>query len=591
MVETSHAASETPRYEGRLDHPDEPAQHHHHTPEHLRRHHHNHPGQSPPVTGRKRLISVLGAVGFVAALLALGIAPRLQQQKRLATALATIKETATPVNVVLPHYAHASSEITLPGGIQAIEEATINARTSGYLAKRYVDIGSRVRAGEVLALVESPEVDEDLMQARAETSKSQAGSEQAEADVARLQANVAQAQAAKAQSEANLEASRADLAHTRAKELEAQGALSEAQAKLLQTRKKLNARRSDLDRARTQSALAEKTFKRWQQLEKGGAVSGQDLDETEAAYRSSQASVTGAQADVESAQADVDAAQAAVQSSRSNLTAAKADVTAAEQKVASAQAAVVSSQANITAMQAAVQASRANVRAATAGVAASQAGVNRYAALKGFEHIVAPFNGVITARNVDAGALINAGSSPSDANNPFSTVPHTGLFGIARTDVLRIQVNVPESYIGNIAPGQTARILVQELPGRVFTGIIARKAGALDANSRTMLVEVHIPNPNGVLIPGMYAQVQFMGKTGSPLLRIPANTVIFDSAGTRVATVTAENKIRFLPVHVGRDFGKEVEITGGLTANDRLVENPTDDLVDGTPVTVVPAKR
>jgi len=523
--------------------------------------------------------------------LTLGILPRLQQDKKLAAMAVTDNVSATPVNVVLPTYAPGSSAIVLPGNIQAVEETTINARISGYLRHRYVDIGSRVKAGQILAEVEAPEVDEQLMQARAETSKSQAGGEQAEADVARMQANVAQAQADLARTQSNLEAARADLAHTEAKQQEAQGALAEAQARLIQVRKKLNARRSDLDRARTRYTLAEKTWKRWQELAKGGAVSGQELDETQANYESSQSAVTGAQADVESAQADVDAAQAAVGSRQSDLAAAGADVSASKQKIIAAQAAILSGKAGITALQAAVGATRANVRAAVANVAASQAGVNRYSALKGFERIVAPFNGVITARNVDTGALINAGSTPGSGSDPTSTVPHSGLFGIARTDILRIQVNVPQAYMGNIRQGEKARVLVQEFPGRVFTGTVERTAGALDASSRTLLTEVWVPNPNNLLLPGTYAQVEFAGKQSKPLLRIPANTLIIDGKGTRVATVTSKGTLHFLSITLGRDFGKDVEVTQGLEANERLVENPTDDLREGEAVQVVEAAR
>ena len=549
--------------------------------------HRNHPAQQPPAGPGKRIVGVVGGVALVGSLLALGIMPRLKQQKKLDAMAVVEHDTVTPVNVVLPQYAKGGGEIVLPGNIQAVEETTINARTGGYLRHRFVDIGSRVKAGQVLAEIEAPEVDEQLMQAKAETSKSQAGGEQAQADVARLQANVAQAQAELARAQSNREAARADLAHSKAKELEAESALSQSQAMLAQTRKKINARKADQERARTRYALAEKTWKRWQQLAKGGAVSGQELDETQAAFETAQSSVTGAQADVESAQADVEAAQANVGSRQGDIAAAQADVSAAQEKVGAAQSAIISSQASIRAMQAAVMASRANVRASQATIASSKAGVNRYAALKGFERIVAPFNGVITARNVDTGALINAGSSTSASNDPGSTVPHSGLFGIARTDMLRIQVNVPEASIDTIRVGQTARVTIQEKPGRVYTGVVSRAAGALDAGSRTLLTEVRLANPDNALIPGMYAQVEFAGKQAKPLLRVPADTLIIDGQGTRVATVTKDNKLHFQTVRMGRDYGKEVEITQGLNANQPLVENPTDDLQEGMPVHVV----
>ena len=183
------------------------------------------------------MLGAAGGAALVGGLLTLGILPRMKQEKKLEALSATTQDTAVSVNVALPHYAKSGSQTVLPGSVQAVEEAVINARAGGYLRRRYVDIGSRVKAGQVLAEIEAPEVDEQLVQARAETAKSQAGGEQAQADVARLQANVAQAQANVVQLQSNLEAARADLAHTRAKLTEAQGAFSQAQAQLAQTRK------------------------------------------------------------------------------------------------------------------------------------------------------------------------------------------------------------------------------------------------------------------------------------------------------------------------------------------------------------------
>ena len=231
--------------------------------------------------------------------------------------------------------------------------------------------------------------------------------------------------------------------------------------------------------------------------------------------------MTGAQADVESAQADVEAAQAAVGSRQGDVSAAQADVSAAQQKIGAAQAAVSSGQASVLAAQAAVSAGRGE-RASRHGQYRGQSvGRQSYAALKSFERVTAPFDGVITARNVDVGALITAGSSPGASSDPASTVPHSGLFGIARTDTLRIQVNVPQSAIGNVKPGQTAHIVVQELPGRVFTGTVARMAGALDAGSRTLLTEVRVANRDNILMPGMYAQVNSPAKWAVPRCAFP----------------------------------------------------------------------
>ncbi len=534
-----------------------------------------------------RPFGLLVGVLVVAGLLALGIAPRMRQEQKLKAAAAKATSEATPVNVVRGHFAHAGNSLDLPGSIQAIEETTINARTSGYVARWYDDIGARVRAGQTLAEIDAPEVDQQLMQARAETSKNEAGSEQAQADVSRQQANVAQANAQLVSLQSGLQSAIADVTHAQAKQMEAQNAVEEANATLMQARKKLSGRKANLSQARTHLALTDKTYRRWQELAKGGAVSGQDLDETQAAFESAQSGVEAAQADVDSAQADVDAAQAAVRAREGNVAAAQADVSAAREKVNAAKSAIVSGRANIQAIQAGVQAGRANVRAAQAGVQASVANANRYRALRGFERVVAPFTGVITARNIDVGDLVNAGGSTNTSTDQTVTVPHSGLFGIARTDVLRIQVNVPESAIGSIRTGDKARIQVQELPGRTFTGSVWRMAGALDATSRTVMTEVRVPNPDGALMPGMYAQVQFQTTQTHPLLRIPASTLVVDSEGTRVATVTPEHRIHYKTVRLGRDFGKEVEINQGLDGREALVSNPTDDLKEGTPVQII----
>ena len=362
--------------------------------------------------GVKRSGLIWGAL-IMAGLLALGIAPRIKQQKKLQVTTADLSTDVVSVNVVTPHRAGSTTSLTLPSNVQAIEETSIHARTSGYLSQLFVDFGSHVHAGQTLAVIESPEVDQELLQARAETSHSQAGGEQAKADVSRLQANVAQARADKAQTEANLEATRADKAHAEAKLLGAQSTVAEAEALLIQTQKRLNGRRADLKRAQTHLALTAKTYKRWQELARGGAVSGQDLDVTQADYEAAQSSVTASQADVESAQADLAAAQATIRARNGDVDAAKADVLSAQQKISAAQSAVVSSRASVQAGQASVLAGKANVNAAVANIASSEANVNRFSALRSFERVTAPFNGVITARNVDVGSLINAGSGTS----------------------------------------------------------------------------------------------------------------------------------------------------------------------------------
>ncbi len=581
------------------------------------------PPADPPRRSAARAAGLVGrlllGLALVAGLLLMGAMPRMKQNKKLQAMAAAHRDEQALVEVVSPHTAAGSSAVTLPGNVQAVEETVINARTSGYLRRRFVDIGSKVHAGQVVAEIEAPELDQQLLRAQAETSKSRAGREQAEADVAKLTANVQQAQSELARMQSNVETARADLAHSKAKLVQVQGARSEAAskvsqaqsakseaiAKLDQVQKHLAGQRAILKRARARSAFAETTLKRWRQLEAGGVISGQDLDEKQADYDTAQANVAAAQADVESAQADVDAARHAIEARTSDVEAARhalearagdvaaaqADITAGEQKVNSAQAAVASAQANVGAMQAAVQAGRANSRAAQANIEASKATVQGYASLIGFERVRAPFNGVITARNVDTGALINAGSGSSSTADPTSTVPHSGLFGIARTDALRVQVQVPQPFVALARQGQRARVLVQEYPGRSFDGLVAQTAGALDATSRTLLTEVRVTNRDGLLMPGMYAQVQFLGKQSRASLRIPANSLIVDGSGVRVATVGRNKHLHFQQVKVGKDFGKEVEITEGLVGNEQLVSNPTDELTEGMTVRVASERR
>ncbi len=532
--------------------------------------------------------SIFGSILVVAILLAAGIWPRLKQAKKLDSEQSETKSEGVDVNVETVHRAESTTDLTLPSNVQAIDETNISARTSGYVHSYFVDIGSRVRAGQVLAIIESPEVDQQLMAARAESSRSIAGGQQAEADVAKLQANVAQSRADVLRFQADVESARADLAHAQAKLVATQGAALEAAADYTQSQKKYNGKRADLARARTRLALADKTYTRWKELARGGAVSGQDLDESEANFESSQSTVESAQADVESSQAEMAAAQAAVGARNSDVDAAKADINSYKQKISAAQAAADSSRANVTAAQAAVLAGRANVSAATATIHAGQANENRYATMRGFEKVTAPFDGIITARNVDQGSLIDAGSSANGgASDPTNTVPHTGMFGIARTDWLRIQVSVPQSYLASIRQGQPAEIQIQELPGHVFHGVVFHTAGALDANSRTMLVEVRLKNTNNELIPGMFANVKFMQSHDHGVLMAPANTLIIDGQGTRVAVVDSNQQIKFQQVKLGRDYGKEVQVLTGLTGNERLVADPSDALEDGEHVHVI----
>jgi RND family efflux transporter MFP subunit len=308
--------------------------------------------------------------------------------------------------------------------------------------------------------------------------------------------------------------------------------LDQARASLAQTRSAYMQSRANLEQARaalvqnqTNANFARVSSNRWQQLQHQGAVSQQAFDEKQAAYDAN-----------------------------------RANVKAAESVIAANQASVESASANI-------QASEANVR--------------RLEAMAAYKHITAPFSGVVTARNVDMGALISAGSGGNNA---------VWLYKIAQPSSLRIFVNVPQSEIASIRPGQLVTITVRELPKQVFKGKVVRTARALDVTARTLRTEIEIANPGSKLLPGMFAQVQFtLNQMNSPLV-VPANAIISRSEGTLVAVVQ-DGKVHFQRVAIGRDYGTEVEILSGLQGGEQLAVNLTDAVVEGAKVKAVPVKN
>jgi RND family efflux transporter MFP subunit len=552
------------------------------------------PGKSPGkslVPPKKNRTALWVACATVAVLAFLGIAPRLKASQKLDQEVHTQATQLPVVSVTTLHKTSDAGDLILPSTIQAIQEASISARTNGYLKQRFVDIGSHVKAGELLATIEAPEVDQQLSQVQADTSRYIANGRQAQANVSSLQAAVSASESQIASSEAGLQQVIADVAHTKAKLIEAEGAESEAKAQLQQSQQHLEAKKADLGRANARKTLAQKTYVRWQALAKGGAVSGQDLDEAEEAYQSSQSQVEGAQADVASADADVAAARSTIDARKGDVSAAFADIASAQQKVDAARSAVSSSRSNSVAARAAVQAGIANVGAAQSAIASSEANVSRVSSLQSFEKVVAPFSGVITARNVDVGDLISpptGGSSGTDQTNP---VGGTGLFDIARTDFLRIQVNVPESDIVGIHEGEPAGVEVSAYPGKWFTGEVFHTAGAIDSASRTELVEIRLANPGNLLKPGMFAQVRFSQAGSAKAVQIPATAMIFDAKGTRVAEVAEDDTIHFVPVQLGRDLGDKIEVLVGLKGDEQLITNPDDSLREGEKVQIAPEQN
>jgi RND family efflux transporter MFP subunit len=227
------------------------------------------------------------------------------------------------------------------------------------------------------------------------------------------------------------------------------------------------------------------------------------------------------------------------------------------------------------ARQADVEAARADIAAAEANIGSHEANVRRLQELRGFQKLTAPFEGVVTARNGDTGDLITAGSGSSVRE----------IYKLAQLGTLRIFINVPQPQVPSVKPGQPARVTVQEYPGRVFAGKVERTSNALDPNSRTLLTEVQVANPDRSLLPGMYAQVEFVAAIAHPGYLVPATVLVVRGDGSHtVATVGPDNKAHYRKLTLGRDFGADTEVLAGLEGEERMIVNPADDLAEGAPV-------
>lgn len=488
---------------------------------------------APTTTGgssRRARGFLLAAAVVVLVLLAVGIVPRLRRGQELSQAARAEQEIVPSVTVAVPKQSPDALTLTLPGDVEAAQTTPVNARTSGYVRRFLVDIGDRVRAGQVLAEIESPEVDQEARQARAELAQSQAAVAQARAEQERARASLAQF--------------RAQVARARANVARAAQSVNQQQAQVVEARAGLELARISRDR--------------WRLLAREGAVGRQEADEREAAYNTSRARANAVVAGLDASRADVTALRAGAQASEADVNAAQANL----------------------------EASRANINAAQAGVSASQANVARFGVLRSFQQVRAPFDGIITARTVEEGSLVGAGATASanTRNTSAGASGTAGLFTIARIDTLRINVNVPQTEAGAIRAGQRAQITVRELPDRTFDGRIVRNASALDPTSRTLRAEVGLDNRDGVLLPGMYAQVQVDVVRADPPLLVPASALITRGEGTQLATVNRERRVQYRQIVVGRDFGREVEIVSGLDANAQVVVNPTDALREGATV-------
>jgi RND family efflux transporter MFP subunit len=226
--------------------------------------------------------------------------------------------------------------------------------------------------------------------------------------------------------------------------------------------------------------------------------------------------------------------------------------------------------ANLDALEKAVAVARSNV-------AAAEANLSRLNEVQSYRVVKAPFDGIVTLRNVDVGALVNAGS--------------TMLYRIAQMNVLRTYVNVPQSNADSIHAGQTAQLTVSNLPGRKFSGTVARTANALDPNSRTMLVEVQVQNHDGVLLPGMYALVDLSSARTNPPVLLPGDALIVRADGTEVAVVRPDHTIHLQKIQVGRDYGDKLEVVSGLEPGTLVIANPSDTVREGVKVDPVPQSK
>jgi len=213
---------------------------------------------------------------------------------------------------------------------------------------------------------------------------------------------------------------------------------------------------------------------------------------------------------------------------------------------------------------------------AQANLSATEANVRRLEQLESFKHVYAPFSGVITKRNVDIGALINAGN----------TGPNQQMFNIAQTDPIRVYVSVPEVYAGSVRPGVKATIQLTSADAQAFSGKVVRNSESIDQESRTLLTEIDVPNPQGRLLPGAYAQVHFALSVDVPRLTIPVNAMMTRPEGTLAAVVDSNSKVQLKPIVIGRDYGREIEVLSGLHPSDQVVLNPSDSLESGQQVTV-----
>jgi RND family efflux transporter MFP subunit len=367
-------------------------------------------------------------------------------------------------------------ELALPAEIDAWQATSVYARIKGYMKSWKADRGDRVEAGQVLAVIDAPEFDQELRRSQADLLQGKAEAQQARTALDEAKANVDAGQAQIVRAEANLQ-------------------------------------------------LAAKTVERFKGLSEKWAATVQQYDESLRNYDATKAELVVAKADLVSRKAIVNSRQAAINTAEA----------------------------------------RVNSLAAT---------VQRLKELEGFKTITAPFAGTITRRLLDVGALIT-----DDASKP--------LFTVIQDDVLRVRVNVPQTYAPSIQSGQNAALTLREFPGRKFAAKVSRTARSIDPSARTLTTELELPNADRMVLAGSFAQVHFALDVENAPLTIPASTLKMTKDGTRVAVVGNDHQIHFQTVEIGRDLGARVEIVTGLKGGETLVINPADSLSEGTKVEAI----
>jgi RND family efflux transporter MFP subunit len=383
-------------------------------------------------TARRLLVVAVIAAALAAAVVIGGLATRHSQAEQLKEAAAA---RAVPTVNLVAMQDIAGSPLQLPARIEAWSRAPIYARVTGYLARWNVDIGAKVHAGQVLAVIETPDLDQDLRQAQAQLAV-----------------------------------------------------------------------------ARSNLALAESTAKRWQSLVAQNAVSKQEAEEKQGDYMSKRSSVQALQASVE-----------------------------------------------------------------------------RQQALKRYTQLVAPFDGVVTARNTDVGALVNAGAGGSAGSSAGSN-GGSELFVVSDLRRLRVYVQVPQRQVAQIRPGSTAQVSVPERPGSSYPAKVQSLAQAINAGSGTMLVQLAVENPRGELLPGAFGTVRFdQAAAAGDAVIVPPGALIMGRGGVQVATLEAGNRVRIRKVAIARDLGNAVELGDGVTRADRIIDSPPDGIADGDVVRVAAA--